>query len=142
MLVHFKFLSESATFPTRAHTSDACWDLYASVPAKVKDYTTVHTSIAVNIPAGYCGMVMSRSGLASKHGVFVLNAPGIIDAGYHGEVKVVLANLGKSVYNVNKGDRIAQLMIVPLTLTHLLRGDSMVWGLSERGANGFGSTGD
>jgi dUTP pyrophosphatase len=83
---------------------------------------------------------MSRSGLASKRGVFVLNAPGIIDAEYTGEIKVVLANMDDRNYLVERGDKIAQFTMLPLMDLTMLRGDNMVW-TGMRGDNGFGSTG-
>jgi dUTP pyrophosphatase len=83
---------------------------------------------------------MSRSGLASKHGVFVLNAPGIIDAEYSGEIKIVLGNMDDFNYLIERGDKIAQFMVQPLMNINLLRGDNMVW-TGMRGDRGFGSTG-
>ena len=85
-------------------------------------------------------MIMSRSGLASKHGVFVLNAPGIIDAEYSGEIKVVLGNMRDNSYFVERGDKIAQFTVFPLMQLSMLRGDNMVW-TGMRGDRGFGSSG-
>lgn len=99
----------------------------------------VATGIALAIPEGYEGQVRPRSGLALKHGVTVLNAPGTIDADYRGEVKVILINLGQEPFTITRGERIAQMVIAPVT-----QGDWEVVGtLSEtaRGAGGFGSTG-
>jgi dUTP pyrophosphatase len=83
---------------------------------------------------------MSRSGLASKHGIFVLNAPGIIDAEYSGEIKIVMGNMSDKNYLVERGDKIAQFTMFPLMQLNLLRGDDMVWS-GTRGARGFGSSG-
>jgi dUTP pyrophosphatase len=83
---------------------------------------------------------MSRSGLASKHSVFVLNAPGIIDAEYSGEIKIVLGNMSPNNYLVEKGDKVAQFTMFPLMQLNLLRGDNMVW-TGMRGERGFGSSG-
>ena len=83
---------------------------------------------------------MSRSGLASKNGVFVLNAPGIIDAEYSGEIKIVLGNMNDYGYLIERGDKIAQFTMMPLMQLSMLRGDNMVWS-GMRGDRGFGSTG-
>jgi dUTP pyrophosphatase len=83
---------------------------------------------------------MSRSGLASSHGVFVLNAPGIIDAEYAGQIKVVLANMDDDNYLIERGDKIAQFTMLPLMQVNMLRGDNMIWS-GTRGGEGFGSTG-
>jgi dUTP pyrophosphatase len=140
MILQFKHLDKDAISPAKHYLSDACWDLFASVDTMVKNYTTVPTGIAIDIPHGYCGMIMSRSGLASKEGVFVLNAPGIIDAGYGGEIKVVLGNLSKHTWEIERGERIAQFMLVKLQDYTLSRSDShKMYG--KRGDNGFGSTG-
>lgn len=141
MLIYYKHKHEAAIEPTKAYEHDACFDLYSIENKMIHDYETISTGISIRIPQEFVGLVCSRSGLASKNGVFVLNAPGIIDSGYHGEVKVVLGNLSHKPYKVKKGDRIAQLMIIPLWNVHLLRSDNMVW-YSLRGDNGFGSSGD
>lgn len=138
MFIHYE---TSEYHPLRLHGSDAAWDLCALeetvVPAK--GWTIVHTGLRIGIPKGYAGFVLSRSGLATR-GVFVLNSPGLIDAGYSGEIKIILANMmDLNAYTVNAGDRIAQLMIVPVEDVTLLPG--MVWG-GERGENGLGSTGN
>jgi dUTP pyrophosphatase len=96
--------------------------------------------LAIRIPSGHVGMLMSRSGLASKHGVFVLNAPGIIDAEYSGDIKVVLCNMGENNYLIERGDKIAQFTVFPLMQLSMLRGDNMIW-TGMRGDRGFGSTG-
>lgn len=142
MLVHYKHLSKFAHSPIKAHAADACYDLRASSEEEVLNggTATVRTDLAIRIPTGHVGLIMSRSGLASKHGVFVLNAPGIIDAEYSGEIKIVLGNMGKNVYLVERGDKIAQFMMLPLMQLNLLRGDNMVWS-GVRGDRGFGSSG-
>ena len=140
MLVHYKHLNDKAIEPTKAHRDDACYDLYATEPIIIDSYAVVSTGLAIRIPRGFVGMICSRSGLAADSGVFVLNAPGIIDAGYHGEIKIVLGAMAPHL--VRAGDRIAQLMILPLYDISLLRGDNMVWGLTERGVDGLGSSGN
>lgn len=127
--------------PERAHDNDAAWDLYsledATIPAK--GWNVLHTGLRIGIPKGYAGLVLSRSGLATR-GIFVLNSPGLIDAGYSGEVKIILANMMElNEYNVRAGDRIAQLMIVKVE--DIILNPGMVWG-GLRGDNGLGSTGD
>jgi dUTP pyrophosphatase len=99
----------------------------------------VPTGIAVEIPVGHEGQVRPRSGLALRHGVGMVNAPGTIDADYRGEVGVILVNHGQQPFAVARGDRIAQLVIAPVVRVELLEVDAL--GDSDRGAGGFGSTG-
>lgn len=101
--------------------------------------TLVPTGLALAIPAGYEGQVRPRSGLAAKHGVTVLNAPGTIDADYRGEVCVVLVNLGQGAFTVSRGDRIAQMVVAPVS--RVAWSETAALPDSERGAGGFGSTG-
>jgi len=142
MIINYKHLTKYAHAPIKVHKADACFDLRASeaVTIPAHGYGTARTELAIRIPAGHVGFIMSRSGLASKHGVFVLNAPGIIDAEYSGEIKVVLGNMDDFNYLIERGDKIAQFMVQPLMQTNLLRGDNMVWS-GMRGDRGFGSTG-
>ncbi len=142
MLVHYKHLSKYAHSPIKAHAADACYDLRASSKATVPAGGTIviRTDLAIRVPTGHVGFIMSRSGLASKHSVFVLNAPGIIDAEYSGEIKIVLGNMSPNNYLVEKGDKVAQFTMLPLMQLNLLRGDNMVWS-GIRGERGFGSTG-
>ncbi len=142
MIIHYKHLTKHAHSPKKAHKEDACFDLRASEAITVPSHswTTVRTELAIRIPAGHVGLIMSRSGLASVNGVFVLNAPGIIDAEYSGEIKVVLGNMDDFGYLVERGDKIAQFTMMPLMQFSMLRGDNMVWS-GMRGDRGFGSTG-
>lgn len=142
MIIHYKHLTKYAHSPQKAHKEDACFDLRASddITIPSHSFATVRTELAIRVPAGHVGFIMSRSGLAAKHGVFVLNAPGIIDAEYSGEVKIVLGNMSDNNYLVERGDKIAQFMMQPLMQTSMLRGDNMVW-TGMRGDRGFGSTG-
>lgn len=125
--------------PSYAHPGDAGLDLYAAQPAVVtRETVLIPTGVAVAVPDGHVGLVCPRSGL-SKHGVTVANAPGVVDAGYRGEVMVRLTTTSATPYRVYRGDRIAQLLIVPIlrpTVTVVERLDN-----TERGAGGFGSTG-
>ena len=134
-------LDDGATAPTRAHATDAGLDLYSSrgCPINPGERRLVSTGVHVSIPPGYVGMICPRSGLAHKHGLTVLNAPGIIDAGYTGEIKVNLHNTGDALQHVDAGDRIAQLVITPIADARLVQVDSL--GTTERGDNGHGSTG-
>ena len=99
----------------------------------------VATGISLAIPEGFEGQVRPRSGLALKHGVTVLNAPGTIDADYRGEVKVILINLGAEPFTIRRGERIAQFVVAPVTRARLAEVAAV--GATERGAGGFGSTG-
>ena len=98
------------------------------------------TGLAVAIPEGHAGLVVPRSGLARRHGVTVANAPGLIDAGYRGELTVVLVNLGQEVHRIAPGDRIAQLVVVPVALPAPVAVDELP-ASDGRGEGGFGSTG-
>ena len=140
--VQFTRLKESATLPTRAHDSDAGLDLYAAEAARISPgaRVSVGTGLAAAIPEGLAGLVLPRSGLALKHGVTLVNSPGLIDPGYRGEVKIVLLNTDRhSDFKVAAGDRIAQLILVPIALASPLESDSL--DQTTRGGGGFGSSG-
>jgi dUTP pyrophosphatase len=125
-----------------AYRDDAALDLAARVDATMSSTAgpqLVPTGIAVGVPAGYVGLICPRSGLAAKHGVSVLNAPGIIDAGYRGELGVVLYSVSARPYTVRRGDRIAQLLIQPIATCHVRYVAKL--GATARGDSGFGSTG-
>ena len=135
-------LDLAAVLPTRAHSGDAGLDLTAlhavSIPRGT--HRAVRTGIAVGIPYGHVGDVRPRSGLARRHGLTVLNSPGTIDHGYTGELVVLLANLtGATTATIAAGDRIAQLVIVPIVVPELHEVDALEHG--DRGDAGFGSTG-
>ena len=134
-------LDDGATAPTRAHDTDAGLDLYSSrgCPINPGERRLVSTGVHVAIPPGYVGMICPRSGLAHKHGLTVLNAPGIIDAGYTGEIKVNLHNTEDRAVVLPSGARIAQLGISPSADAQLVHVDSL--DTTERGDNGHGSTG-
>ena len=134
-------LDDGATAPTRAHSTDAGLDLYALHPANIPPggRELISTGVHVSIPTGYVGMICPRSGLAHKHGLTVLNAPGIIDAGYTGEIKVNLHNTEDRAVVLPSGARIAQLVITPIPDAHLVQVDTL--DTTERGENGHGSTG-
>jgi len=135
-------LREEATLPSRTHEGDAGLDLYAAEPATLGpgERATVATGIAVEIPDGLAGLVLPRSGLAAKHGIALVNAPGLIDSGYRGEVKVLLLNTDRTdPFEISPGDRIAQHVVSPVTETKPVEVAELE--MSTRGAGGFGSSG-
>lgn len=135
-------LREDATLPTRAHEGDAGLDLYACETAHVGpgERWSIGTGIAVEIPGGHAGLVLPRSGLAKKHGIALVNAPGLIDAGYRGEIRVLLLNTDPAeTFRVEPGDRIAQLLITPVALAEPVEAEALAE--SARGDGGFGSSG-
>jgi len=130
-----------AHLPTYARDGDAGADLYSlhAVNIMPGEYKLVSTGIAMAIPQGYVGLIHPRSGLAAKHGITVLNAPGTIDAGYRGEIKVLLINHGKEIYNIERAERIAQLVIQKVENVFFEPVDEL--DATERGIGGFGSSG-
>ena len=135
-------LVPGAELPSRAHDDDAGLDLCAAEPATIGpgERAAVGTGVAVEIPPGHAGLVLPRSGLALKHGIALVNAPGLIDAGYRGEIRVLLLNTDREhAFDIEPRDRIAQLLVVafapavPLEVSEL--------GETARGIGGFGSTG-
>jgi dUTP pyrophosphatase len=142
LIVAFQRLSEAAREPERANAHDAGWDLRAAEAATILPgaRASVGTGIAVAIPEGYAGFVLPRSGLAARHGIALANAPGLIDSGYRGEVRILLLNTDRSQsFAIALGDRIAQLVITELPEVEFAESQS----LSEtaRGSGGFGSSG-
>ena len=141
MVLSFKRVNPDAVLPSYAHPGDAGMDLRSvddvAIPSGGR--ALVHTGLVVNLPQGYEAQVRPRSGLALKNGVTVLNTPGTIDAGYRGEIGVILANFGAEPFAVRKGDRIAQMVIAPVTTAEIVETDSI--DDTDRGAGGFGSTG-
>lgn len=135
-------LVEHAVLPRRAHPGDAGIDLVAAERCELSPgaRALVGTGIAVAIPDGWTGLVCPRSGLATRHGISMVNSPGVIDAGYRGEVRVLLHNTDLvEPFVVEPGDRIAQLLLVPVMLAGTVEVDDL--GDSERADGGFGSTG-
>ncbi len=129
--------------PSYARAGDAGCDLVARVGAMLAPAggrATVPTGIALALPDGHAGLVLPRSGLATRHGITCLNAPGLIDSGYRGEVAVVLVNSDPSVaYEVRRGDRIAQLVVCAVERARFVLVDSLE--ATERGGGGFGHSG-
>jgi dUTP pyrophosphatase len=135
-------LHPGALLPERAHPGDAGLDLCAVEACEIPPGGRVAapTGWAVVIPEGHAGLVVPRSGLARRHGVTVANAPGLIDAGYRGELQVLLINLGTEIHMIEPGDRVAQLVIVPVTVVTATEVDELPES-DGRGEGGFGSTG-
>jgi dUTP pyrophosphatase len=143
-------LAEDQPLPAYAHLGDAGADLCAAEDVLLPPggRAVVGTGLAVAIPEGYAGFVHPRSGLAARHGISVVNAPGTIDAGYRGEVKVILLNTDpEEPFAVRRGDRIAQLVVQPVVSARFVPVDELPppgserAGNGSRGAGGFGSTG-
>lgn len=135
-------LKPEATLPTRSHEDDAGLDLYACEPAHIGpgERWSVGTGVAVEIPAGHAGLVLPRSGIARDHGIGLVNAPGLIDAGYRGELRVLLLNNDPAeIFRVEAGDRIAQLVLTPIALAKPVETPALAD--SARGGGGFGSSG-
>jgi dUTP pyrophosphatase len=140
--LRFIKLNDKATLPTRAHDNDAGLDLHAAEATRIPPgaRVSVGTGLAVAIPEGHGGLVLPRSGLALRHGVTLVNSPGLIDPGYRGEVRVLLLNTdGAAEFQVTPGDRIAQLLLMPVAHARPIQADALDG--SSRGESGFGSTG-
>ena len=134
-------LREDAVLPRQAYEGDAGVDLAAceSLTLRPGERGSVSTGIAVEIPDGCAGFVQPRSGLAARHGIAVLNSPGLIDSGYRGEIRVVLLNTDqKEDFEVIPGMRIAQLVVAPVVAVRIVEVDELA--VSERGSRGFGSS--
>jgi dUTP pyrophosphatase len=135
-------LEPEALLPTRAYDGDAGLDLHAAHSATLRpgERASVGTGIAVAIPSGHAGLVLPRSGLALRHGIALVNAPGLIDEGYRGELRVLLLNTDREqTFEIATGDRIAQLVIVAVAALELVEVPEL--GASARAARGFGSSG-
>ncbi len=141
MRVLFKKLVSDASIPAYAHPGDAGMDLRSAEALVVEPgkRALVHTGLVMILPEGYEGQVRPRSGLALRHGITVLNTPGTIDTGYRGELGVILANFGDAPFVVQKGDKIAQLVIASFTQAEIAETDAI--DSTARGVGGFGSTG-
>ena len=135
-------LRAEAVLPTRAYAGDAGLDLVACERCELGpgERAIVPTGVAVAVPDGYAGFVQPRSGLARRHGISIVNTPGLIDSGYRGELQVTLLNTDRQQpFTVEPGMRIAQLVVVPVPEVDLVEVDELP--ASERGAAGFGSSG-
>lgn len=134
-------LHEAAQLPRYEHVDDSGMDLFAIAPHTIQpgDTALIPTGIAIEIPLGIEAQVRPRSGLALKHAITLVNTPGTIDAGYRGEIGVIVINHGKQAFEVLKGMKIAQMVIAPVIRAELEEVDSL--SDSMRGSGGFGSTG-
>ena len=142
MELNVRLLAPGAILPVRAHEGDAGLDLRASEPATIGagERAAIGTGIAVEIPPGHAGLVLPRSGLALRHGISLVNSPGLVDAGYRGELRVLLLNTDRErAFDIEPGDRIAQLLVVPFVSLNPVEAAEL--SDSERGAGGFGSSG-
>jgi len=140
--LRFARLHRQARAPAQAHPGDAGYDLFAAESAVLRpgERASVGTGIAVAIPDGCAGLVLPRSGLAARHGITLPNAPGLIDSGYRGELRVLLLNTDPAEpFGVSAGDRIAQLVLIRLEPAPLEEVESLEE--TARGLGGFGSTG-
>jgi dUTP pyrophosphatase len=137
--------AEGLALPAYQSSHAAGLDLLAAVPEQAPLVLTpgrhamIPTGLAIALPDGFEAQVRPRSGLAAKHGVTVLNSPGTVDADYRGEINVLLVNLGSEPFTIRRGERIAQMVVAPVTRVELVRAASL--SSTERGSGGFGSTG-
>jgi dUTP pyrophosphatase len=135
-------LREDARLPARAHDGDAGLDIHAAEAARIGpgERASVATGIALEVPEGHAGLVLPRSGLAARHGIALVNAPGLIDSGYRGEVRILLLNTDRSeAFEIEPGDRIAQLVLAPVADAEPVEVAELAE--SARGGGGFGSSG-
>ena len=140
--VNYKIFDEEVIAPSYAHAGDAGLDLRSTANLIIEPgkRCIVPTGIAFEIPDGYAGLIIPRSGLAAKHGISIVNAPGLIDSGYRGEIKIILLNTSNDeAFNIQKNDRIAQIMFVPYCTANLNLVEEL--NESERNLGGFGSSG-
>jgi dUTP pyrophosphatase len=138
-----RLLRPGAAVPARTRAGDAGYDLraveaFALAPG---ERATVPTGVAVALPPGIAGLVVPRSGLAARHGISVVNGPGLIDPNYRGEIRVILVNLGDEPFAGEPGDRIAQLLLVPYVAPEIVAVDELPPAPDDRGERGFGSSG-
>ena len=142
MNLRVRRLQERAVLPTRAHPGDAGLDLHALDGTTLEPgaRAAIPTGLAVEIPEGHAGLVLPRSGLALRHGIALVNAPGLIDSGYRGELRVLLLNTNPRVpFPIAPGDRVAQLVVVRSEVLSVVEVGEL--SLSARGTGGFGSSG-
>ena len=140
--VPVRLLTPAARLPERAYEHDAAYDLYAAEAATLPplERAVVGTGVALGLPSQLAALTLPRSGLAARHGISIVNAPGLIDPGYRGEVRIILLNTDRSAtFHVAVGDRIAQLLFLPLTRVSLMKADTL--DDTHRGERGFGSSG-
>ena len=142
MTLQVRRLDARAQLPSRAYPGDAGLDLYALDDGVLApgERASIRTGIAVEIPDGQAGLVLPRSGIAARHGIAIVNAPGLIDSGYRGEIRVLLLNTDRAAsFAFSSGERIAQLVLVRIETPEVV--EVVELATSERGAGGFGSSG-
>jgi dUTP pyrophosphatase len=141
--LHVQLLDPRAQTPSRTRPGDAAYDLrcVSGFSLWPRERATVCTGVAVALPPGTAGLVTPRSGLAARHGIALVNSPGLIDPNYRGEIRVVLVNLGDARFEAHAGDRIAQLLLVPFVAPEPSVVDELPPSPDDRGENGFGSSG-
>jgi dUTP pyrophosphatase len=141
--LHVRLLRPGAQAPARTRPGDAGYDLRSAESFSLwpGERATVPTGVAIALPPGIAGLVTPRSGLAARHGISVVNGPGLIDPNYRGEIRVVLVNLGDARFEAVAGDRIAQLLLVPFVVPDACVVDELPPSGDDRGSNGFGSSG-
>lgn len=142
MQIHYKLLYEDSIKPNYAYAGDGGLDLYAHSFGLLNEHNRSQlfgTGVAIAIPENYVGLVCPRSGLAAKYGVTIVNAPGVIDSGYRGEIMVLLTNTSHTAFAVTVGMKIAQLVIVPVCFAELTAVTDFPQ--TKRSLNGFGSSG-
>lgn len=140
MMILVKKLTEDSQIPTKAHQDDAGFDIYSNQNAILnsRERRLISTGISMAIPSGYYGRIAPRSGLAVKNGIDVL--AGVVDSGFRNEIKVVLINLGDAPFGINKGDRIAQIIIEKADKFDMVESNDLDLD-TDRSMGGFGSTG-
>ncbi|WP_317229670.1 dUTP diphosphatase [Clavibacter sp. MX14-G9D] len=135
-------IAGDAPIPAQAHPGDAGADLTSAESVRLEpgERATVGTGVSIALPDGYAAFVLPRSGLAARHGITIVNAPGTVDAGYRGEIRVTLLNTdARAAYDVAVGDRIAQVVVMPVSRVRFVPVEKLPG--SHRGSGGFGSTG-
>lgn len=141
VVIKVKLLEADGQIPVYAHSTDSGADLFALEDKFISsnEMAPLRTGIAVELPPGYELQVRSKSGLAAKHNLFVLNSPGTVDQDYRGEIMVLMFNAGKLSYKINKGDKIAQMVVSPVIQAYYEKVEEL--SDTDRGEGGFGSTG-
>jgi dUTP pyrophosphatase len=141
--LHVRLLRPDAHAPARTRPGDAGYDLRSAESFSLwpGERHVVPTGVAIALPPGVAGLVTPRSGLAARHGISVVNGPGLIDPNYRGEIRVVLVNLGDARFEAAIGDRIAQLLLVPFVVPDACVVEELPPSGDDRGVNGFGSSG-
>jgi dUTP pyrophosphatase len=142
VILRVRKLDPGVPLPSRAHPGDAGLDLHSAEDVAIApgERAVVGTGIALAVPDGHAGFIVPRSGLAARAGLSLVNTPGVVDAGYRGEVRLLIVNLDpREKIEIRRGDRVAQLLVVPVAPTEVVEVDELP--ASERGPAGFGSTG-